>query len=169
MKTEQALRKTPVEPLAAFPDTQLAGIPAAVAMPRGHDRASHLAPVMVKPGVYADLTPSVYGALILCWVCFMSISWVTFAASPPTMFLLLMIAIFGLMFFGAPIAMSRWAAQERWSDPGLNAFIRAKVDTLYGPVSGLEALIQVVLIPACLTIGGIGIAFAVEAARLAHH
>ena len=169
MKTEQALRKYPVEPLAVMPDSQLTGIAAAALRRAGaHSPVRRLSPAMVAPGVYADLIPSVYGALILSWVCFMAISWVTFAASPPTLFLLLVIAVYALMFFGVPIAINRWAAKQLWSDPGLSTFVRAKVDTIYGPVSGLEALIQVILIPVCLTIGGIGIAFAIEAARSAY-
>lgn len=164
MKTEQSLRKTPVEPLAVFPATPFTGTPSGIAAGIGA-RIVRRAPAFVRAGVFADLTPSVYAALVLCWMAFMSIFFVTFARSPFTLFMLVLCSVYAAMFFGVPIAMNRIGARESWSDPGISAFVRAKVDTLYGPVNGFEALVQVVLVPACLTIGGIGIALAAASAR----
>ncbi|MDE2475605.1 MAG: hypothetical protein KGO48_11200 [Alphaproteobacteria bacterium] len=149
MKTEQSLRKFSGEPLAFLPDPPFQFVPAATA----------------APGVYADLVPSLYGALIVSWVSFLAIFVVTFASSATTMFMLALDGVYALMFFGVPLAMIRLGANERWQGPSLASFVRAKVQTLYGPVGGLDALIQVILVPACLTIGGIGIALAVAAAR----
>lgn len=164
MKNEQSLRKTPIEPLAFLPASPLTGTPSGVAAGMGA-RIIRRAPAFVRTGVFADLTPSVYAALVLCWSAFMSIFFITFAGSPFTMFMLALITVYAVMFFGVPIAMNRIGAREIWSDPGISAFLRAKVDTLYGPVNGTEALVQVVLVPACLTIGSIGIALAVASAR----
>jgi hypothetical protein len=166
MKTEQSLRKTPVEPFASFPETQLAGFPAgAVARTGAYPKVVKRTPAMERAGVFADLTPSVYASLILSWACFMTIFFVTFAASPFTLFILVLCTVYAVMFFGVPLTMNRLGAKQSWSDPGLVAFLRAKVDTIYGPVNGFDALVQVILVPACLTIGGIGIAFAVASAR----
>jgi hypothetical protein len=165
MKTEEALRKTPVEPLALLPESRVATLTAVARAEARHRELKHMAPALVSRGVYADLAPSVYGALILSWVCFMAIPWLTFLSSATTLFMLTLIGIYAVMFFGVPIALNRIGARERWSDPGLSAFLRAKVQTASGPVSGVEALIQVILVPACLTVGAIGIAFAIEAAR----
>ncbi len=52
MKTEQALRKYPVEPLAVMPDSQLTGIAAAALRRAGaHSPVRRLSPAMVAPGV----------------------------------------------------------------------------------------------------------------------
>jgi hypothetical protein len=166
MKTEQSLRKTPVEPLAAFPATQLAGASSrAIARTGSYGKTVHRAPAIVRAGVFADLTPSVYAALMLSWACFMTVFFVTFAASPFTLFMLVLCTFYAVMFFCVPIVMNRLGARQRWTDPGLTAFLRAKVDTIYGPVNGLDALVQVILVPACLTVGGIGIGFAIASAR----
>ena len=166
MKTEQSLRKTPVEPLATFPATGLAGSSAGAAARSGtYAKIVKPAPAIAQAGVFADLTPSVYAALVLSWVCFMTIFFVTFAGSPFTLFMLVLCTFYAVMFFGVPLAMNRFGAKQSWSDPGLTAFLRGKVDTLYGPVKGVDALVQVILVPACLTIGGIGIAVAVASAR----
>ena len=170
MKTEQSLRKFPGEPLAFLPDplVRLApAAPAGQAALRPPD-VTWVRPRLAAPGIYADLVPSVYGALIVSWMCFMAIFVVTFASSATTMFMLALDGVYALMFFGVPLAMIRWGAKERWQGPSLASFVRAKVQTLYGPVNGLDALIQVILVPACLTIGGIGIALAVAAARVAY-
>jgi hypothetical protein len=45
-------------------------------------------------------------------------------------------------------------------------FLRARVDTLYGPVNGFEALVQVILVPAALILGGTAMSFAIQSARL---
>lgn len=170
MKTEQSLRKFSGEPLAFLPDPPVQFVPAATAAPAAlrHSGATRVMPRLAAPGVYADLVPSVYGALIVSWVCFLAIFVVTFASSATTMFMLALDGVYALMFFGVPLAMIRLGAKERWQGPSLASFVRAKVQTAYGPVGGLDALIQVVLVPACLTIGGIGIALAVAAARAAY-
>ena len=166
MKTEQSLGRFSGEPLAFLPEPPVQFIPAAPAALRrpGKARVTRLA----APGVYADLVPSVYGALIVSWMCFMAIFVVTFASSATTMFMLALDGVYALMFFGVPIVMVRLGAREQWHGPALAEFVRGKVQTLYGPVNGLDALIQVILVPACLTIGGIGIGLAVAAARAAY-
>ena len=50
----------------------------------------------------------------------------------------------------------------------LSTFLRGRFDTIDGSISGLDALVQVIVVPACLTLGGIAIGFIIHAARLAH-
>lgn len=170
MKTEQSLQKFSGEPLAFLPAPAVRLVPAATAIPAALPRAgkSRVSSRLAAPGVYADLVPSVYGALIVSWMCFMAIFVVTFASSAETMFMLALVGVYAVMFFGVPIVMISLGAREKWYGPRLIEFVRAKVQTIYGPVGGLDALIQVILVPACLTIGGIGIAVAVAAARAAY-
>lgn len=167
MKTEQSMRKFPGEPLPLLLDSPVQFVPATPAALR-HPGVTRVTPRLAAPGVYSDLVPSVYGVFIVSWLCFMAIFLFTFAQSATTMFMLALIGVYALMFFGVPIAMIRVGAREQWYGPDLASFVRAKVQTLYGPVNGLDALIQVILVPACLTIGGIGIALAVATARAAY-
>lgn len=168
--TEQSLREFSGEPLAFLPYRPVQLVPAAASAPAARHPGVTLVmrARLTAPGVYADLVPGVYGAFIVSWICFMAIFLVTFASSATTMFMLGIVGVYAVMFFGVPIAMIRLGAKEKWQGPGLLTFMRAKVQTIYGPVGGLEALIQVILVPACLTVGGIGIALAVAAARAAY-
>jgi hypothetical protein len=48
------------------------------------------------------------------------------------------------------------------------SFLSGRVDTIYGPVRAGEALLQVILVPLCLGIGGIVIGLIIQSARVAH-
>jgi len=50
----------------------------------------------------------------------------------------------------------------------LFTFLREPFATIDGVMSGAEALLQVVLVPLCLTGGGIAIGIIIHAARSAH-
>jgi len=87
----------------------------------------------------------------------------TFAESPFTLFMLAVVIGYSIMFFGVPYVMSRVAPPK--TDIGNVAFLdflRGKVQTLTGPVSGSEALMQVLMVPVALTLGGIAIGFIVH-------
>src|SRR5690348_15638986 len=107
MKTEQSLRKFSGEPLSFLPDPPVKLAPAESSALR-HGGVTRVAPRLAAPGIYANLVPSVYGALIVSWLCFMAIFVVTFAASATTMFMLALDGVYALMFFGVPLAMVRW-------------------------------------------------------------
>ena len=96
----------------------------------------------------------------------MSVFWVTFAESPNAAFMVGICTALGVMFFGVPIVLNRLAYRQPWSGPKLGAFLRGRVQTLYGPVEGLDALVQVVVVPACLTIGAIAISFIINLDRM---
>ncbi len=161
MKTEQSLRKTPAEPLATFPDSHLAGTAPATTV-RARFRTAQATKV-----VYRDIPPSVYGVFISAWTALIAVFWFTFAESPNAAFMVAISTAFGIMFFGLPITMSRMGNPKPWAGPDLPHFLRGQVQTLTGAVNGLDALIQVIVVPACLTIGAIVISFIVDVDRMA--
>jgi hypothetical protein len=70
---------------------------------------------------------------------------------------------YAIMFFGVPYVMSRVAPPEtNVGNVAFGDFLRGQVQTLTGPVSGSEALMQVLMVPVCLTLGAIAIGFIVH-------
>ena len=164
MKTEQSLRKTPVEPLATLPGSHLATFGAgATAELRAPSRATRIARTS-----YADVPPSVYATFIACWTALLAVFWFTFAESPNAAFMVSISTGLAIMFFGVPITMNRLGYRQPWSGPGLADFLRGKVQTLYGPVNGVDALVQITVVPVCLTIGAIMISFVIDLDRFAY-
>jgi hypothetical protein len=159
MKTEQSLRKTPVEPIATLPGhLGAAGIGATVDL-RMPSRAAGIGTV------YADVPPSVYGTFIACWTALIAVFWFTFAESPNAAFMVAISTAFGIMFFGVPIVMNRLGYRQPWSGPGLADFLRGKVQTLTGSVNGFDAFVQITVVPVCLTIGAVMISFIIDLDR----
>jgi hypothetical protein len=165
MKTETSLRKTPVEPLAVMPDARLAGIPAHAT---AHARLKEIARARPRAATYPDIPPSVYSTLIGCWTALLAVFWLTFAESPNAAFMVAVSTAFAVMFFGVPIVLNRIGYRRPLSGPSLGAFLRGSVQTIYGPVNGVDALVQVIVVPACLTIGAILISFIVNLDRMAN-
>ena len=162
MKTEQSLRKTPVEPIATLPDSRWAapGVGATVEV-RAPSR-----PARIAEAAYADVPPSVYATFIGCWTALMAVFWFTFAESPNAAFMVAISTAFFVMFFGVPITMNRLGYRQPWSDVGLGDFLRGKIQTLTGPVNGVDALVQITVVPVCLTIGAIMISFIIDLDRI---
>ena len=157
MKTEQSLRKTPVDPIATLPGSHLAGARATTELKRP-SRA-------VARACYDDVPPSIYGTFIACWMGLLTVFWFTFAESPNAAFMVGICSAFAIMFFGLPIAMNRLGYRQAWSGPGLADFARGKVQTLTGSVSGFDALVQITVVPVCLTIGAVMISFIIDLDR----
>ena len=162
MKTEQSLRKTPVEPIATMPGSHLTGAGPATDL-RAPSRASGIA-----KATYADVPPSMYGTFIACWMALLAVFWFTFAESPNAAFMVGIVSATAIMFFGLPIAMNRLGYRQPWSGPGLGDFVRGKVQTHYGPVSGMDALVQITVVPVCLTIGAVMISFIIDLDRMVY-
>jgi hypothetical protein len=126
-------------------------------------------PATVKPFpapyTHALMHRGVYKIALLCWAAFLSVFWVTFWMSSNALFMVVIGTFYALMFFGVPIKMSRMAP-TRPRTGSLAAFLRGQFATLDGPVSGLDALLQVVLVPVVLSLGGIAIGIIIHAARV---
>jgi len=120
------------------------------------------------PTVYADMHPGVYGIALLCWAPFMAVFFVTFHASANATFMVDISGAYAVMFFGVPFVMSRAVPRKEAVRSGLRDFLGGSVDTLYGPVNSGEALLQVIMIPLALTLGGIAIGFIIHADRIAY-
>ena len=118
--------------------------------------------------LHADMHPGVYSIALLCWAAFMAVFFVTFWASANAIFMVDVSAAYAAMFFGVPFVMSRVAPREKIARSGLLDFLRGTVDTLYGPVNGAEALLQVIIIPLSLTIGGVAIGIIIHASRFTY-
>ena len=116
----------------------------------------------VKAAIHRDLHPGVYKLFVACWAALVAVFLATFAESPYTLYLLGVVIGTGIMFFGVPYVLSRLTPQTKWANVTLGDFLRGQVQTLTGPVSGIEALTQVLMVPVCLTLGGIAIGFIVH-------
>jgi hypothetical protein len=136
---------------------------------REHAAASAVPYVRVQPVLEQDLPPSVYRLALFCWALFLSSFVLTFWASGHTMFMIAICAVYAVMFFGVPYVMWREAKKARPElvkpDLPLGDFLRRDLATIDGPAHGLDAVVQVVLVPACLSLGCMAIGTIITLAR----
>jgi hypothetical protein len=109
----------------------------------------------------------VHAAYVACWAALFGIFALTFAGSPYTMYMIAVAALNGVMFFGVPTVLSR-VGPKKPSAPTLLDFLRGEFDTITGPVSGMEVLIQVITVPLALSFGAVAIAFIVHASKITY-
>jgi hypothetical protein len=109
--------------------------------------------------VNKQLPNAVYGLFIACWALLLGVFAAVFEGNAQTLFNLGVVLFTGVMFFGVPIVISRAGPKKAATAPGLADFLRGKFDTLTGPIAGVEALAQVLLVPVCLSLGAIAIAY----------
>jgi hypothetical protein len=112
------------------------------------------------------LHPHVYRIALVCWALLLLIFWMTFWVSSNALFMVAVGTVYAVMFFGVPYEMSRIFPGKRTSDKSLWQFLEEPFRTRTGTMKGYEALLQVVLVPLCLAIGGSLIGFIIRAARL---
>ena len=118
--------------------------------------------------VQAVMDPRIYQIALVCWIGFLSVFWLTFWMSANALFMVVISTVYAVVFFGVPYAMSRQVRDRPNTEKSLFTFLREPFATLNGVMSGAEALLQVVLVPLCLTAGGIAIGIIIHAARAAH-
>ena len=117
----------------------------------------------VRAAVHPDLHPAVYKLFTASWAALIAVFVATFAESPFTLFMLAVVIGYAIMFFGVPYVMSRVAKPEtNVGNVPFADFLRGQVQTLTGPVSSAEALMQVLMVPVCLTLGALAIGFIVH-------
>ena len=116
----------------------------------------------------SQMHPGVYKLALLCWVMLLAVFWVTFATSANATFMVAIGTVYAIVFFGVPFLMSRIAGNPSTASFSLGDFLDGRFDTLYGPIGGREALLQVIMVPLSLSIGGIAIGFIIHAARMAN-
>lgn len=110
--------------------------------------------------------PHVYRIALVCWASLLLIFWVTFWVSSNALFMVVVGTVYAVMFFGVPYEMSRIFPGKRTSDKSIWQFLEEPFRTRTGTMRGYEALLQVILVPLCLAIGGSLIGFIIRAARL---
>jgi hypothetical protein len=150
-----ALQESPLAPVSmplAVPATRVVQAPAQI---------------QAFPRVNALMHRGVYKIALGCWAGFLAVFWATFWVSANALFMVVIGTFYALMFFGVPIIMSRMAPTR--PRPGsLGGFLRGRFATIDGPISGSDALLQVILVPVALGLGGTAIGFIIHAARAAY-
>jgi len=119
---------------------------------------------------FADLHKGTYVAGCLAWLAFIAVFWAGFATDLHSAFMIAISTVYMLIYFATPGLMIRMAGRfmgHRQVDEPFDAFLAGEVDTHTGPIGGREALIQIILVPAALTLCTGGIAYAYHAARQA--
>lgn len=127
----------------------------------------HAAPIMFAP-TRKKMHPGVYKAAVLCWAFLLAVFWVTFSGSTAALFMVAIGTFYATMFFGVPFLMSRIAGEKSTAAFSLADFTQGRFDTLYGPIGGGEALLQVILVPLSLGIGSVVIGCIIHFARISH-
>ena len=121
-------------------------------------------PAQLRTLPHALMHRGVYKIALGCWAGFLAVFWVTFWMSANALFMVVIGTFYALMYFGVPVIMSRMAPTR--PRPGsLAGFLRGRFATIDGPISGLDALLQVILVPVALGLGGIAIGIIIRMAR----
>ena len=122
------------------------------------------APVICR----SQMHPDVYKLALACWAMLLAIFWITFFVSTGALFMVVIGTGYAIVFFGVPFLMSRIAGQSSTASYSLRDFARGTFDTIYGPIGGFEALLQVILVPLAVSMGGVAIGIIIHLARTAH-
>jgi len=104
------------------------------------------------PAAVGKMIAGAYAALIAAL-------FIAAAGSRESVFLITICALFLVMFFTIPRLMFR-AEADTSIRPSLERFLREGMDTLTGHSSGADALVQMLVVPAFLTIGVLCMAIA---------
>ena len=113
----------------------------------------------------AVMHPHVYRIALACWACFLAVFWVTFWVSSNAIFQVVIGTVYAVMFFGVPYEMSRFCPGPRNGTKSFWRFMADPFRTLTGSMRGYEALLQVILVPVLLTLGGTAIGIIIRLAR----
>jgi len=124
--------------------------------------------VLTSPPIEAVMHPHVYRIALGFWIVFLAIFWATFWVSANALFMVVISTFYGVMFFGVPYMMLRQVPGRIKAKGSLLVFLDQPFATIDGAIKGYEALLQVILVPACLILGGTAIAFIIHSARSIH-
>lgn len=132
--------------------------------------AARSGPVSVAPRtvIRSAMPPVVFKLAVFCWAMLLAVFWVTFFVSANALFMVVVGTGYAIIFFGVPFIMSRMASPQKGGFVSLDTFLKGKFDTLDGSVSGFDAMLQVILVPLALSIGGMVIGFIIHSARIAN-
>lgn len=117
---------------------------------------------------FGDMHHGVYIMTLLAWTWVLGAFWMAFGGEGESRFMVVISTVYFVIFFSIPIVMVRTGRKFVSASPNSQSFgrfLRTHIDTANGPLTGREALIQIVLIPVCLALCITFIAFAVMSAR----
>jgi len=118
--------------------------------------------------IQSVMDPRIYKIALVCWIGFLSVFWLTFWMSANALFMVVVSTVYAVMFFGVPYEMSRIYPGPRRGGRSFWSFMRKPFQTRTGVMQGYEVLLQVILVPVLLTIGGTAIGIIIHLARAAH-
>jgi hypothetical protein len=112
------------------------------------------------------LHPAVFGLLVGAYGAMLLALWLIFVSDVETLVTLAVCTVYFAMFFGVPLAMYRVQskAQPVRAAGTLSEFLRGELETYGGRISGWGAAIQVLVVPAPITLGIIAIGLIFKAA-----
>jgi hypothetical protein len=113
----------------------------------------------------AQMHPHVYHIVLGVWATFLGIFWVTFWSSSYALFMVTISTFYAAMFFGVPYVMLRQTPESMKAQSPFQTFLKQPFATIDGSITGFEALLQVIMVPACLTLGGAAISLIIRSAR----
>jgi hypothetical protein len=124
--------------------------------------------IAVATPVETVMHPHVYRIALACWICLLAVFWATFWVSSNALFQVVIGTVYAVIFFGVPYEMSRIYPGKRRPEKSIWQFMEQPFRTRTGTMRGYEALLQVILVPVALTLGGSVIGMIIHAARSAH-
>ena len=116
---------------------------------------------------HEQMHPGVYKLALACWMGLLGVFAITFFSSANALFMVVIDAVYAVMFFGVPWIFHRMAPQDGSGPRDFFSFLNGRFDTIYGPIRASEALLQVILVPLLLGLGGIAIGLIIQSARTA--
>ena len=95
-----------------------------------------------------------------------ALMWLTFARTGEGTFVLIVVTLVFAAFAVVPLIILRLARRDAAAEPvSFREYLARGMDTLTGPMSGRAALVQIIVVPALLTLCLVGIAIALALAR----
>jgi hypothetical protein len=123
---------------------------------------------VLSSACYEQMHPGVYKIALACWMGLLGVFVLTFFSSANALFMVVVDCVYAAMFFGIPWVLHRITPPGETGPRDFFSFLSGRVDTIYGPIRASEALLQVILVPLCLGIGGIAIGLIIQSARAMH-
>lgn len=114
---------------------------------------------------YEQMHPGVYRVAFACWMGLLGLFVLTFFSSANALFMVVIDCVYAAMFFGIPWIFHRITPKTETHPRDFFSFLSGRFDTIYGPIRASEALLQVILVPLALGIGGIAISLIIQSAR----
>ncbi|WP_022728662.1 hypothetical protein [Fodinicurvata sediminis] len=120
-----------------------------------HDRNKPDSNSQQVPG---ELHPGFFWVVILAWLWLVAAFWSAFAGDLQSAWVVTISTAFFAMYFGLSAILMGLQRDREPVHKGFLAFLKGRMDTFTGAVSGRGALVQVAIIPVSLALAGTGMA-----------